>query len=321
MRRAPLGVMWTKPNRSVTFAAALGVLATSWGCFTPASDDGVADQWGKDDRKERYQVADLADQAAASVNIIEKNGLQQDGATYTLGARAYGPMNDLCEGAAFFDQPTGGHCSGTLITEDLVMTAGHCVYESDCANTSFLFDFAYGTRPSDLFAITRGIPANNVYNCRNVEFRIDDPDSGDVALIRLDRPVVGRSPVAVEWELSMPAVKDTLTAIGHPARLPQKLSAGKVVKGREQDGDRFVSFRADLMGGNSGSGVFDSEGTLVGVAVSASGESDFVPTETGCMAPKQCTAETCDQEPRAFLLPAIAAVLPKTLATELGIKQ
>ncbi len=48
----------------------------------------------------------------------------------------------LCEATTpFYGQPTPGHhCSGILVGEDLVLTAGHCVGMTSCADQRFVFD-------------------------------------------------------------------------------------------------------------------------------------------------------------------------------------
>jgi len=89
-----------------------------------------------------------------------------------------------------------------------------------------------------------------------------------VAIVKLDRPVVGRKPAKVTTRSSSGDIKNTeVYIIGHPCGLPLKVARDpKSVVSKVYD----VTFQArlDAFGGNSGSPVFNSsthcvEGILV----------------------------------------------------------
>ncbi|MDT8286857.1 MAG: serine protease, partial [Elusimicrobiales bacterium] len=170
-------------------------------------------------------------------------------------------------------------CSGALVGEDLVMTAGHCIKtQEDCANTMFVFGFrtgADGEAPS-------AVPAANVYSCKKIEKWAlgREPQEGvstaglgpDYALIRIDRKASGRTPLPVNRG-AVPAAGAPLFVIGHPVGLPVKVAGGAAVRDPHQDG-YFVA-NLDTYGGNSGSPVFNRETNLIeGILVR--GETDFV---------------------------------------------
>ncbi|MBC7172078.1 MAG: trypsin-like peptidase domain-containing protein, partial [Polyangiaceae bacterium] len=72
-----------------------------------------------------------------------------------------------------------------------------------------------------------------------------------------------------------------LTVIGFPSGLPAKIEdSGEVVNPRSAARDYFTA-TTDTFAGNSGSGVFDENGTLVGILVR--GARDYISTGT-CIA-------------------------------------
>ncbi|MBC7171902.1 MAG: trypsin-like serine protease, partial [Polyangiaceae bacterium] len=116
----------------------------------------------------------------------------------------------LCPGERFGEQTTIGLCSGTLIDDDLVLTAGHCFDGSECGDESFVFDYFYGVA-----GILEEIDSDDIYACREIVVRRLDEDNpgADYAVVRLDRPVVGRTPAPVDVRYEV-AASDPLTVIG-----------------------------------------------------------------------------------------------------------
>ena len=50
-------------------------------------------------------------------------------------------MTKLCKNEKFLNQPSGANCTGFLIAEDKLLTAGHCVsFDSDCEEFYWVFD-------------------------------------------------------------------------------------------------------------------------------------------------------------------------------------
>ena len=83
----------------------------------------------------------------------------------------------LCADEAYALQPIIGRCSGTLIGEDLVLTAGHCFDEDDDAETSvFVFNWRYEAPGTDGFYERRPTPERSVaYQTRNPTTRFVRP--------------------------------------------------------------------------------------------------------------------------------------------------
>jgi|GEM_PF-1214133 len=235
----------------------------------------------QDDRLDWYEIvdADLATFARnASVAMVPYSDIKYlaDG-TVTLSAEpTLGDKQDLCADQRFRDQPTSASCSGTLIDDNLVLTAGHCIEDAaDCARNAFVFDYLQtdaSTRPA--------LGRDQVYRCAAliVDGASDIPGGLDLAIVQLDRPVTGRAPQTPVRPTAEPGddpllrsllqAGDGLMMIGYPSGIPLKLDpSGIVTNPRTTQGDRFTA-AIDAFHGNSGSGVFDGAQRLVGVLTS-----------------------------------------------------
>jgi hypothetical protein len=206
--------------------------------------------------------------------------LDADGTVRVTSTQTLGQRHNLCADQRFRTQPTAASCSGTLIDDDLVLTAGHCIENlSDCAGHFFVFDYLFeseGSMPS--------LDRDDVYRCVDliVSGARDIPGALDLAIVQLDRPVVGRTPASFAPLGGLPlappaddsepeppreplALGEALLMAGFPSGIPLKLdSGGRVANPRTNIGNFFVA-SVDAFRGNSGSGVYDASLRLVGV--------------------------------------------------------
>lgn len=250
--------------------------------------------YGEDDRLDQFQMsAQMKTLTNSVVSLWESASVTAEGSGFKLntikyGDRDFGGGRKLCPAEKYREQAIGAFCSGSLVGEDLVLTAGHCVTsEAKCADTKLVFGFAVNKEGAE--ALTT-VPAANVYSCSRIVKRFlagepgsDNPEGQrlgpDYALIKLDRKVSGRAPLAVNRGAGL-RTGDGLFVIGHPVGLPVKLAGDAKVR----DFSRIGYFVADLdtFGGNSGSPVFNLAGNKIeGILVR--GDNDFKLSPAGCV--------------------------------------
>lgn len=245
--------------------------------------------YGDDDRQDVYQVTNeaLLRMSQGTCALVSPFNIdrQADG-RYRLSGAALGAARDLCASEPFREQPTAAFCSGFLVSQDVVATAGHCVPADGCDGTAFVFDY----KMIDSTTAKMILEQDNVYFCEEV---VGHRLSGgvDYALVRLDRPVAGRQPVEIRRSGRVPD-RTPLVMVGHPSGLPQKIAGGARVRDNSAS-SHFVA-NTDSYGGNSGSPIFNEltnevEGILV------RGVADYV-SEGNCYVSNHCSDAGCDGE-------------------------
>ncbi len=224
-------------NRQLTGCVALlaGVLGCSGG-YDELSEDGPLDTIG------------LETQCGSTSEL--QNVERYDG---TLGvSRDF--VNDYEPPVVFF--PVG--CSGTMISKDLVLTAGHCqIAAGDTARFNFQNDPFGNPRPVTDFT---------------VDSVVEQKDDGeDYEIVRL-KPnfTLGDAGAAFGWmriSRTDPAAGDTLAIIGHPSALPKMIEAGTQFSSPAGWKAWEMTYSdIDTLPGNSGSGVLSwVQNALVGV--------------------------------------------------------
>ena len=221
--------------------------------------------WGKDDRKDIYEIEDdQIKQNAASVATVfgNDNLINTNRKSAMIKVMNYGKTFNLSDNEIFQDQPmaAGRVCTGFLVGEDVIATAGHCACENAVKDLRIVFDY----KMEDPDTTVTRILNENIY--RGVEIikrvQVQQYTKPDWALVKLDRKVKGRTPVKLSEEISR---GQDVYVIGHPCGLPLKFAPGAKVLSVSE-----ACFTADLdiYMGNSGSPVFNS-GThkVIGIVV------------------------------------------------------
>jgi hypothetical protein len=159
-------------------------------------------------------------------------------------------------------------CSVTLIDDDEVITAGHCLgSDEENKGTSITFDYATdcdGNR----------VPAYNPYFYKVKEvlsWQWSTTDlREDYARIRLEEPVKGIPPLQLRPDLAMDG--EQVFGIHHPNGAVKKISPRRtgfstVTREHAPDGTWFLNVPKNfhVTGGTSGSSLFDTAGRIVGV--------------------------------------------------------
>lgn len=245
--------------------------------------------YGDDHRIDIYQVnkSEILDVADSTVALIPNRSITSiSNSQVRIASDSFGKEMNLCADEPFFDQPAPANCSGSLVGEDLIATAGHCVSDSTCASYSFVF----GYRMTDATTTPEVLSSSEVYSCKEVVAR-EYTGAQDYALVRLDRPVTGHRPLTLQQTPVQSG--DAIYVVGHPSGLPAKYADGANV--RSQKGS-FFQANLDTYGGNSGSAVFNaSTHEVVGILVR--GAADFAYDRVRkCTASARCADDGCRGE-------------------------
>ncbi len=273
--------------------------------------------YGKDDRVEIFQapkeVRKLAKSVAAMISkdkLVKTNvgevsisaplykdlGFLDDFDEDVLAKIARGFSLDkdgtkMCRGVNFYAQRTAAECTAFLITEDLLLTAGHCTdevsYKELCENYSFVFDyFADHNFHSHMM-----IDQSNIYECEKIQYStyIDlmdpknwgvsrDEIARDFAVIKLKRKVLDREALPVASNFKYEENTPVFT-IGTPTGLPLKYSGlGWILP--NSLGKNSVVTNLDTFSGNSGSPVFSLDPLAV-IGILVNGAEDFEEVRKG----------------------------------------
>jgi len=255
---------------------ALALIATSLVSFNSQASQKVV--YGDDNRVDVFasnnsMYVELSKSTAA---MISGSSLSKDSSgEYKISGKSLEDRG-MCKSERFSAQKSAANCSGFLVGENLLVTAGHCIKDqASCSSYKWVFDFK--VEFEDQFDFT--VPATSVYSCKKIIKTVLDRGSmDDYALIELDRKVTDRRVLDIRTS-GKPAVGDKLVVIGHPTGLPSKIADGAEVRSLE---GKYFSANLDTYGGNSGSAVFNAAtGVIEGILVR--GATDYVyDSNQGC---------------------------------------
>ncbi len=230
--------------------------------------------YGDDGRRELFEVSDqewVTDFARARVAALvphRRISITSDGVV--LSASAAVESQALCEGVQFREQPALAQCSAVLVTDELVLTAGHCARL--CAQSRIVFGLYY-----DEPGVLHPIQEDDLFDCIDVVTDVRDQRGVDYAWLRIDRP---RGLVDAPWRPS-PDLQEGLTLLGFPGGVPMKVEQQGAVA--DIAGPVFLT-NHDAFAGHSGGPLLDDEVRIVGVF--GGGAPDLVETSDGCFRPR-----------------------------------
>jgi hypothetical protein len=266
--------LWTIAAIAASAAEPLGPTDLGTSPWDPATLTGDKVVYGPDDRVDVYTIGDsvrLA-QAAATCALIDLGRITNNGnGTYTIATSAYTVSGfPACGGEPFGTQPVAAFCSGFLVADDIIATAGHCVDGADFGDCAYVFDWVMddATTPRTV------VDADQVYFGTALIAHALDGDGTDFSLVRLDRDVTTATPLALRTTGTL-SDGEPVGVIGHPSGLPKKVAFGATTAVADTSNPIFFEANLDTYGGNSGSPVFNQNTGLVeGILVR--GASDFV---------------------------------------------
>lgn len=249
--------------------------------------------YGPDNRIEFYQEKDenKIKNSRGVVALVREDKLSYINGKVKLNtACRFDDNNNLCSGENFELQPVVGFCSGFAIEKNIIVTAGHCVYnDQDLSSIRFVFDF----KATGENIINTEIDDSLVYSGKRViarEYRGDY----DFAIIEIEGEIPENRRTLILNKENKIRDNENVYVIGHPAGLPLKIADNSYV--RYNDNDFYFTANLDTYGGNSGSPVINSkthevEGILV------RGEPDFILGDSGrCNISNVCPNTGCRGE-------------------------
>ncbi len=250
--------------------------------------------------------------AFIAADMITDNG---DG-TFTINPGTLAEQfNPLCAGERFADQPTAANCTATLIAPDILVTAGHCLDEKGVrtAFDTFYFVFDYAVREAGVNPST--FTTNQVYRGTEVLGLVNEENTAnDWAVVKLDRVVTGRTPVAVRSSGSV-TVGESVVAIGFGAGLPMKFSGNATVQGLVENG-----FEADLdiVAGNSGGPIVDATTGMIEGVLSSDLDVEDYHQAGACFRATVCPGDAICTEGFTSLASVMISQFQSTIQTALG---
>lgn len=215
-------------------------------------------------------------------------------ANYRLQDRGGDDLSLLTQKAKFCDgEPLNGQqrlakCTGFLVAEDILVTAGHCVRESyDCEGNSWVF--GYDKQAAELKKISK----NNVYKCQKVLYSEKNLETKvDFAIVKLDRAVTTAQPMSLSRAPLDP--QEHLMVLGYPLGTPLKLAINGTV--RVNTNSYFFTANLDTFHGNSGSPVVGQNSSEVtGLLVRGEKDTEFDDARS-CLKIKRCADNSCRGE-------------------------
>lgn len=223
------------------------------------------------DGKTREDLRNIAPLAAATTVVVDREQWESSQSSH----------GQYCPEAvpAYQDYRPIGRCSGFLIAEDIVVTAGHCINDlKACEESSFLFgyDAEGGKNPKDL----------DHYRCRElIRTESAHGPEADFAFVLLDRPVLGVKPLALA-RASIPSKDRSYALLGYPLGYPLSVTEG--VDFKFLMGEKQAVVMADASFGHSGSPIIDETTKEVVFMLVRGSNRQLVKDERGCFVEREC---------------------------------
>lgn len=249
----------------------------------PFGEKGTAGRgfYGVDNRQDVTEAKGYEELVDATIVMVPKSQVKGDRIyTYSLKEKLknrFGVSN-FDPNVKFLDQPTCGMCTGFLIAQDMVVTAGHCAEIANaCEDYVWVLDYTNKLKHIDNqdYVI---VDPNDIYTCEQMlDWELDDASGLDYAFLRLDRKT-NREPYRFRTGGEIEFWQDVYM-IGAPSGLPLKLADNAYVTGTIDD--YFFRTSLDAFPGNSGGPVFDEGGWIEGILVRGDVISDYNNKATG----------------------------------------
>lgn len=247
---------------------------------------------GDDDRIQKFEALQSTNVILKTITLRYSEGVaalfvdddlvdNKDGTSKVIVRATLGEQEGLCPGSRFEKEPVVAFGTGFLVRSNLLVTAGHCIYE--------IGHQVEGRPINKIRAVFGwecdqfGMPPIRINNTNIFEVSVVDGeftcycDKPDWAVLKLSRnssrPVL---PIRTSGSVANHA---QVTSFGFPSGIPLK-AAGLAFVDVNTNLHTFTS-SLDVYAGNSGSPVLNSDGLVEGI-VSWGGIDYTMDTATGC---------------------------------------
>lgn len=241
--------------------------------------------YGSDDRISASLLG-YSDYTRATMVAVQKSQFKGDYLTgYSLAQILMWQFRDedpqyVDESVRFKDEPAFGFCTGFLIAPDLLVTAGHCVNETNYKDSEWILDFTNDLKysPGDKIYIPKSkrYKVVEVVDQKLTEF---EGSNQDYCILRLDRPCE-RMPFRIRTG-GWPSQGDEVNMVGAPRGLPLKMVRNAEIT--VNTSNRYFQTNLDAFGGNSGGPVYNSAGFIEGILVRGPTVEFYVDEECHCV--------------------------------------
>ncbi|MCG2725048.1 MAG: serine protease [Elusimicrobia bacterium] len=231
-----------------------------------------------------YYLVDkpLQELADSVVAIVRKSSFIFDEKNNTykpMDIKIIGESKNLKKNADFYKQKILSFCSGSLVSDNLILTAGHCI-SSDPSDFVYFKDvyIVFGWKQSGKGKYNLSFTADQVYEVDDIVVREKQGDIKnkntyqDYALVKLNRRVPNKTPLVLDRNGDFLVKGDKVFAISYPSGMSVKITDPNDAEIYEI-GKNIFATDLDAFRGSSGAPVFDSyTRRIIGILVTANGQ-------------------------------------------------